>query len=935
MKYTIKIVISILLFFVGLTAQAQFVLPTLPTQLLQQELTPAQIMQYQQMMQQNAAPPVADPTVKEIFKKIEDTLQIKQGNLKADETKKSQQIAKQIAPRTIDADEQQGAIGNATNASEVKGNVNAPDKLLKEAQKASETVEKITATATRELREKLDTVDIYGFTYFRQKDVKIFNNAVDIKPPSNYILGVGDQIVVSIWGYADYNRLFYIDKDGYIQQENIGRIYLKGLTLEQAKGLLRTRFANAYMIDKSDFDVSINYSRVITINVVGDVENPGSYTFPAINTAYNILAYVGGPSKSGSIRDVQIKRDGKIIRTFDLYKFLFTPEKQDDIFLDNNDYIYVPAQKNIVRIEGAVNREGKYEMKPGETFEDLLRFCGNYKPDAFTKIIQIRRYDENKQILIDYNLDSIKAVGGKIVLRNGDVVGIRSIPEKVKNYIDINGSVLLPGRYEWREGDRVWDVITRAQGLKEDAYLDEAYVVRTNFDDFRKHTYKISLQNIIDDKNSEDNMLLTFRDVIEVYAKTDYFDKFDIEVKGEVRKPRKFESEKGMSLRDAIIMCNGLKEEALLDKIIIYRVNDDLTEKLISFRIDTTNNYAALDTFKLKKRDKIYVLKDLRRIDRYYVEVNGMVRKSDTFPYMENMTLADALILAQGFKMEAASNRIEIARIANYDKAISQSVPTQVTILNYSISKNIGKDPVANSIKLQPYDQIYVRPTPEFEYQMKVTVKGEVLYPGDYVLTTKDEKLSSVIERAGGLTRFAYADGTKLTRKDDGIGNILTDLNIALKNKKSKYNYVLKEGDVIVIPAIKDLVALRGEFNYPSKEKPENLYVPFNEGRDAKFYIYKYGAGFSDSAFKRKTYVVRPNGQILRTHRTMFGKKFPMVEKGSVIVIPQKPPKIKKQRINNSGSGLMLQKTITGTIGAITSILTLYLLFETVRNSKK
>jgi polysaccharide export outer membrane protein len=329
-----------------------------------------------------------------------------------------------------------------------------PDKLLKEAQKASETVEKITATATRELREKLDSVDIYGFTYFRQKDVKIFNNAVDIKPPGNYILGVGDQIVVSIWGYADYNRLFYIDKDGYIQQENIGRVYLKGLTLEQAKALLRTRFANAYMIDKSDFDVSINYSRVITINVVGDVENPGSYTFPAINTAYNILAYVGGPSKSGSIRDIQIKRDGKIIRHFDLYKFLFTPEKQDDIFLDNNDYIYVPAQKNIVRIEGAINREGKYEMMPGETFYDLLQYCGNYKPDAFTKVIQIRRYDENKQILIDYNLDSVKASGGKIILKNGDVVGVRSIPDKVKNYNEIWGSVLLPGRYEWKEGDR-------------------------------------------------------------------------------------------------------------------------------------------------------------------------------------------------------------------------------------------------------------------------------------------------------------------------------------------------------------------------------------------------------------------------------------------------------------------------------------------------
>lgn len=881
-------------------------------------------------------PANADPTINEIFKKIEDTLRIKQGEIKVEEVKKSQDLAKGFTPRQKDADEEAGAIGNATNATEVKGNKNEPDKLLKEAQKASETVEKLTATATRELRERLDSVDIYGFNYFRQKNVKIFNNAVDIKPPGNYVLGVGDQIVVSIWGYADYNRLFYIDKDGYIQQENIGRIYLKGLTLDQAKNLLRTRFANAYMIDKSDFDVSINYSRVITINVVGDVENPGSYTFPAINTAYNILAYVGGPTKSGSIRNIQIKRDGKIIRQFDLYKFLFTPEKQDDIFLDNNDYIYVPAQKNIVRIEGAVNREGKYEMLPGETFDDLLKYCGNYKPDAFTKVIQIRRFEQNKQILIDFDLDSIKKAGGKIDLRNGDVVGVRSIPEKVKNYNEVFGSVLLPGKYQWIEGDRVLDLIKKAQGLKEDAYLDEAYLIRTNYDDFRKHSFRINLQKIIEDPNSEENMLLTFRDVLEVYSKTDFFDRFDIEVKGEVRNPRKFESEKGMSLRDALIMCNGLKEEALLDKIIIYRVNDDLTEKLISFRIDTTNNFAALDTFKLKKRDKIYVLKDLRRIDKYYIEVNGMVRKNDTFPYMENMTLADALILAQGFKMEAASNRIEIARIANYDKAISQSVPTQVTILNFSVSKNIGKDPVANSIKLQPYDQIYVRPTPEFEYQMKVTLKGEVLYPGQYVLTTKDERLSSLIERAGGLTRFAYAEGAKLTREKDGVGSILTDLDKAIKNKNSKFNYILKAGDVIEIPAVKDLVAIRGAFNYPNADKPENLYVPYTEGKDAKFYINKYAAGFSDTAFRRKTYVIRPNGQILSTHRSMFGKNYPKVEKGSIIVIPAKNEKTKKKRTGVSGdTGQKLHKVISGTIGTISSILTLYLLYLTVKNTSK
>jgi protein involved in polysaccharide export with SLBB domain len=382
-------------------------------------------------------------------------------------------------------------------------------------------------------------------------------------------------------------------------------------------------------------------------------------------------------------------------------------------------------------------------------------------------------------------------------------------------------------------------------------------------------------------------------------------------------------------------MCNGLKDEALLDKIIVYRVNEDLTEKLISFKIDTTDNFAALDSFKLKKRDKIYVLKDLRRIDKYYIQVNGLVRRDTIFPYMENMTLADALVLAQGFKMEAASNRIEIARIANYDKAISQSVPTQVTILNFSVSKNIGKDPVANSIKLQPFDQIYVRPTPEFEYQVKVTLKGEVLYPGEYVLTTKDERLSSLIERAGGLTRFAYADGTRLYRQEEGIGDVLTDVNKALKNKSSKFNYVLKKGDIIDIPATKDLVALRGQFNYPTDKKPENLYVPFTEGKDAKFYIYKYGAGFSDSAFKRKTYVIRPNGQILGTHRSMFGKNFPKVEKGSVIVIPVKTTKPKRERQRNPNTGLVLQKAVTGAIGAVTSVLTLYLLYLTVKNTNK
>lgn len=857
----------------------------------------------------NFTPPVDDdqPSIQEIIKRIEDTLSIRQGKVKTEDIKIATEKLQQINP----------------SKTEIGTDKNAPDKLLLEAQKATETVEKLTETATLELREGLDSVDIFGFDFFRRKEIKLFNNAVDIKPPLNYILGVGDQIVVSIWGYADYNRLFYIDKDGYIQQENIGRIYLKGLTLQQAKELLRTRFSNAYMIDKSNFDVSINYSRVITINVVGDVENPGSYTFPAINTAYNILAYVGGPTKSGSIRDIQIKRDGKIIEKFDMYKFLFEPEKQGDIFLNNNDYIYVPLQKNIVKITGEVNKPGKYEMLDNETLDDLLKYCGGYKPNAFKNIIQVKRYLDNKSVILDFNLDSLKLLKQKLVLLNGDEILVRAIPEQYKNFVEISGSVMLPGKYELQEGYKVRDIISKAQGFKDDIYMDEAYVVRTNIDDGRKNIYRINLNNVMDDPNSIDNMTLQIRDIIETYSKTYFLDTFSISISGEVRKPRRFALEKQMTLRDAIMMSGGLTDFAFLDKIIIYRVNENLADKLISFKIDTTDNYAKLDSFKLQKRDRIIVQRDLSKIDKYTIEVNGMVRKPGSLAYHESMTLADAIILSDGFKMEAASNRIEIARIANFDKAISQSVPTQITILSYSIGKNIGKDVIANTVKLQPYDQIYVRPTPEFDYQSKVNISGEVLYPGDYVLVSKDEKISSLIERAGGLTRFAYPNGARLFRKTDGIGNVLMDLDKALRRKSSKYNYILLKGDSVIIPAIKDLVALQGEYNYPTKDRPENLYMPFSNGKNAKFYIRSHGAGFAKTAKRIKTYVVYPNGKIQKARRAS-------IEKGSTIVIPKKGEKKKKKdEVLNSEDEAKKQsnkynavKTINIMVGTIASAVT-------------
>lgn len=250
--------------------------------------------------------------------------------------------------------------------------------MMEEAAKAGELIQQMTELGSTPLRVGLEPVDVFGFHVFRKKEDLLFNSATDMKAPRNYVIGAGDQLQVIIWGFSDYNELFVVDKEGFIQPRYAGRINVKGLTLEQAEQVVTRRLNQTYNMTNSRVAINLNYSRVITVNVVGEVENPGSYTFPAINTAFNLLSHIGGPTKGGSLRNVQIKRAGRVVATFDLYKFLFTPELVGDIFLENNDYIYIPPASNIVTVSGSIVRSGKYELLPEEGISSLLTYAGGY-----------------------------------------------------------------------------------------------------------------------------------------------------------------------------------------------------------------------------------------------------------------------------------------------------------------------------------------------------------------------------------------------------------------------------------------------------------------------------------------------------------------------------------------------------------------------------
>lgn len=344
-----------------------------------------------------------------------------------------------------------------------------------------------------------------------------------------------------------------------------------------------------------------------------------------------------------------------------------------------------------------------------------------------------------------------------------------------------------------------------------------------------------------------------------------------------------------MRISDLIEKAKGLNYDAYTDRAYLIRKDAKMNDVYIPFELDEVlANSNSPFNFKLAKFDVIDIFSKEEFRETFNVSIDGAVKMPGSFPYYQQMTLKDLLYYSGGLKVEAANNKIEVSRIVNFSDASNQNEPTRVVVQSVSVDKALDVDDAANSFVLQPYDQVYVRTTPEFEYQKNITILGEVKYPGVYTLLSRTETLADVIERAGGLTQWAYAEGTTMNRLD--VTSTLVFLGKAMENPESKYNYVMRAGDIVTVPKQGDLVALKGEIKYPFIGDPGTVVVPFEKGRSARHFIKKYGKNFDDDAKRSETYVVEPNGYVHRTHNFLFIHFYPRVKvKGSQIVVPQKP----------------------------------------------
>ena len=697
----------------------------------------------------------------------------------------------------------------------------------------------------------------YGANVF--SNAAQFNTSELSTPPLDYPLGVGDHVVVSMYGGAEFQEKYLVGTDGSIFPKGMGKIYVGGVTWQNVQRILYSRFA-AVVPSGTNIDFSLGEPRSINVNVVNEVNNPGIITVSAFSNAFNVISKAGGITETGNLRNILIKRNGRIIEELDVYKYLQSGDFGKHIYLQNNDFIIVPFYEKKVLATGQFRRPMFYQLRSDEGVKALLRYSGGLNADAISSNLTIIRSENESQNLKNVNATAILKIEGQdALLQDGDIVKADLIKSGLVNRVEIRGEIKYPDQYEYRSGDRLFDLINRAGGITRNTYLQRAYVFRGAGDSTNLKSadrLEVDLSDINNNNiNSKNNVSLLPNDVIQLFSAAEFTDDIFVEIFGEVRKEQKIRKYGGMTLQDLLYLSGGLKPSAEF-------------------------------------------------------------------------------------------GRLEISSIVDVDSARKGLKPTRTVVNSYGIDQNLQIDSAAAQVYLKPYDQIFARKNPTFEFQQNIELKGLIKYPGLYPRLNKYEKLSSYIARAGGFKENANLSGALLFRRKpadvrektiektkfvskilsrqklDSLGELIPvdtvvvkaldepvsiDLYRALRYKNSKHDIILQENDIIFVPEINPFVSIEGRVQSPLKLSFDK------EHTNVGYYIDKAG-GFGIRPWKKRIYVTYANKKSRRTKNFMFFHFYPKVEEGSIVTVPSRPEGAELTDIIKNAATSLIPIIVTGVI---------------------
>lgn len=673
---------------------------------------------------------------------------------------------------------------------------------------------------------------VFGRDIFNNKDLT-FEPSMNIATPQDYRLGPGDAVYIDIYGASQKTIESTVTPDGTVVIEGFGPVSVSGLTVAQANSRLRSTLGARY--SSSRINLTVGQTKTIMVNVMGNVNAPGSYTLSAFATVFHALYMAGGINEIGTLRNIKVFRGGKQITAVDIYDYILNGKLTGNIRLAEGDVIIVGEYDCLVNITGKVKRPMFYEMKRNESVGTVLKYAGGFTGDAYKKTVRLVRKAGTQYSV--YNVGEFEQNSFK--LEDEDSLSVDSVLPRFQNMVEVKGAVFRPGMYQ---------------------------------------------------------------------------------VGGEIS-----------SVKQLIEHAEGVTEEAFTPHAVMHRMKSDRTLEVLSVDLQGILNGSVAD-IPLRNEDVLYVPSKKELEEEKTITIHGEVLYPGIYKYADNETIEDFVLQAGGLKDAASMKKVDVSR-----RIINQNATTVTDTIAYTYTFSLKDGFVIDGepgFILQPFDEVYVRTSPGYVEQSNIRIEGEVLYPGEYTLSRKDQRLSDMIASAGGFTKWAYVKGARLERTitpderlrmqtvqkmlniQNADGDTINvsqldfgstyyfaiDMEKAMANPGSTSDVVLREGDKLIIPQFTNSVKINGDVMYPNT-------VPYQKGKSVNYYV-KQAGGYGNRAKKSKTYIIYMNGAVAQVGH---GVK---IEPGCEIIVPSKPKgqKMSTAEIVSLASGTASIATMIATI---------------------
>jgi protein involved in polysaccharide export with SLBB domain len=758
---------------------------------------------------------------------------------------------------------------------------------------------------------------------------------MDLPVGPDYVVGPGDSLSIDLWGGISTKLTRVVDREGRVTLPEAGPLLVSGKSLGEVQLAVQRAIGTEYR--DTSADVSVSRLRTIRVYVVGEVEEPGAYDISSLSTALNALVASGGATSRGSLRALKHMRGRQQIEEIDAYDLLLHGVSPDAQRFQNGDTLLVPPLGPQVTVTGMVRRPAIYELNGEKTVADALDLAGGILPAAALQHVEVQRLQAHeKRTMLSLDLSPDNSGAAQLTafkVQDGDEIHIFPIAPYNQDTIYLQGHVLRPGRYSYHQGMRLSDLVATYKDILPEPAAHYGEIIRLNPPDFHPTVVSFDLSAAMKDPAAAPS--LQPLDTVRIFSRFDFEQPPTVSVVGEVRSPGNYKTSGQASLRDAVYLAGGLTTDAAVDTAQLFRFYPDGTSKIFSVNLGEALKGGIADNILLQPRDRLLIHKNTSQVDPSTIEITGEVAKPGRYPYTGNMRVEDLIRAAGGLKLSADTHTADLTR---YAASAGSSEQLQISLASLS------KGNASEDVPLRNGDVLAIRQAPGWsDVGASVKVSGEVTHPSTYGIRP-GERLSAVLERAGGYTPESYPYGAILMRREvrevearnqmelvtrmktermqlkdlpetdndqknakmnalaqtdstlsqlttnPPIGRVVIHITSNIQHwKDTPADIELRDGDVLFIPKKANVVMVNGQVFNPTA-------ITAQSGRSARWYLSQAG-GLTPIADKKAVFVIRADGSVLAAKNNsddwFSGDSLSAaLRPGDTVIVPEKTPKI-------------------------------------------